>query len=92
VTQVGGNNVLRCTFTASVTPPSTVVSSFEWRFGSSSGQILGTSNPLANPVLTSCGLPVNVTVPVPIVLTVTPATGPTFQKTKSVNFVKNGAC
>jgi hypothetical protein len=89
---VRGGNVLRCTFTASVTPPSTSITAFEWRFGSTSGQILGTSNPLANPALTSCGVPVNVAVPIPIVLTMTPATGPQIQVTKNVNFVKNGSC
>lgn len=88
----GGTNHLRCTFTASVTPPSTIINSFEWRFGSSSGQVLGTTNPLSDPALTTCGIPVNVTLPVNIVLTLTPAVGSPIQVTKAVNFVKLGAC
>jgi hypothetical protein len=87
----GGTNHLRCTFTASVTPPSTIINSFEWRFGSSSGRP-ETTNPLSDPALTSCGIPVNVTLPINIVLTVTPAVGSPIQVTKAVNFVKNGAC
>jgi hypothetical protein len=88
---VGGGNVLRCTFTASVTPSSITMNSFDWRFGSTGGQLLGTTNPLVNPALTSCGIPVNVAVPIPIVLTMNTSAGQ-IQVTKNVNFVKNASC
>jgi len=91
VKQSGSNNTLRCTFTASVSPASITMNSFDWRFGSAGGQQLGTVNPLTNPVLSGCGIAVNVAAPIPIVLTMNTSAGQ-LQVTKNVNFVKNASC